>query len=675
MILCCNQLDYTRRCLESVFRHTRAPYELIVVDNGSTDDTPAYLEEIRARPGPGRVQVIRNATNQGFPAGCNQALAQAQGQYLVFLNNDTIVTDGWLDRLIAWSLHDWPAVGLVGPVTSYAAPPQQIAIDYTDLADLPTFAARRRQTYFRQALLVPRLTGFCLLVRRAVLDQIGGFDERYGLGFFDDDDLCVRAREAGFRLLVALDVFVHHFGSRTFAGLGIDCNQQLQDNFQRFQEKWGPERSAGYRVSAAPAEPVVEPTALPAAAAPAGRPRVSLCLIVRNEESNLPACLGSAADLVDEVVVVDTGSTDATREIATRFGARVAEFPWVDSFAAARNESLRHATGDWIFWLDADDRLDEANRTQLRQLFANLPNANVAYVMKCLCLPDPQTSTATVVDHVRLFRNHPAIRWQYRVHEQILPAIRRQGGEVRWTDVVIQHTGYQDPALRRRKLERDLRLLQLEDAEHPDDPFTLFNLAQVYQELGQVAEAVPRLRRSLERSEPGDSIVRKLYALLAQAHRQLHQPREAVAACRAGRVYYPDDIELLFQEGLGRRELRDFAGAEQCLWQLLQAQPGEHFASVDTGLRGYKARHNLAVLYHEQGRTTEAEAQWQAALAERPDFGAAWLGLGELYLGQQRWGELEQAARQPEESSRQGMEAAVLRARGQLARQEFGAAR
>src|SRR5262249_22315289 len=215
-----------------------------------------------------------------------------------------------------------------------------------------------------------------------------------------------------------------------------------------------------------------------------------------NEEANLPACLGSAAGLMDEVIVVDTGSTDRTRDIAARLGARVFDFPWVDSFAAARNECLRHATGRWIFWLDADDRLDEADRQKLRALFAELPDGNLAYVMKCLCLPDPESGTSTVVDHVRLFRHQPDIRWQYRVHEQILPAIRRSGGEVRWTDVVIQHTGYQDRALRRRKLDRDLRLLRLEDAEHPDDPVTLFHLGSIYQELGQLAEALAPLKPS-----------------------------------------------------------------------------------------------------------------------------------------------------------------------------------
>src|SRR5205823_11071901 len=103
------------------------------------------------------------------------------------------------------------------------------------------------------------------------------------------------------------------------------------------------------------------------------------------------------------------------------------------------------------FWMDADDRLDAGNREKLRTVFANLRDENVAYSMKCVCLPDPVTGTTTVVDHVRLFRNHPEICWRYRVHEQILPAVRRQGGEVRWADVVIHHTGYQDSALRRRK--------------------------------------------------------------------------------------------------------------------------------------------------------------------------------------------------------------------------------
>src|ERR1051325_6086585 len=101
-------------------------------------------------------------------------------------------------------------------------------------------------------------------------------------------------------------------------------------------------------------------------------PKISLCMIVKDEEANLAECLAGVADLVDEMIVVDTGSTDRTKVVAASRRARVFDFPWVDSFAAARNESIRHATGDWIFWMDADDRIDEANRQKLRNLFAQL---------------------------------------------------------------------------------------------------------------------------------------------------------------------------------------------------------------------------------------------------------------------------------------------------------------
>src|SRR5438132_6424759 len=108
---------------------------------------------------------------------------------------------------------------------------------------------------------------------------------------------------------------------------------------------------------------------------------VSLCLMVRNEEAALPGCLQSVAGIADEIIVVDTGSTDRTKDVAAGFGAKVFDFPWVDSFAAARNECLRHASHEWIFWLDADDRLDEENQGKLQALFATLAEDASAYVM------------------------------------------------------------------------------------------------------------------------------------------------------------------------------------------------------------------------------------------------------------------------------------------------------
>jgi glycosyltransferase involved in cell wall biosynthesis len=407
---------------------------------------------------------------------------------------------------------------------------------------------------------------------------------------------------------------------------------------------------------------------------PHGFQRVSACIIVKNEEANLGNSLRSIADLVHELIVVDTGSTDRTKEIATSFGAKVFDFPWIDSFAAARNECLKHATGDWIFWMDADDRLDEENRAKLRSLFAGLRDENAAFVMSCRCLPDPVTQATTEVHHLRLFRNRPDVRWDFRVHEQILPAVLATDGDVRWSDVVIQHTGYQNPALRARKLERDLRLLLMEQAERPENPFILFNLGSVYQEQGRIADALAHFQRSLAISAPKSSIVRKLYALIAQCHNNLGEPREAVAACVQGRSVYPDDIEVLFQEGIALRRLRDIYGAIARWEQVLATPQAEYYASINVGIRGYITRQNLAMAYQELGRTADAQMHWRQALEECPGYEPAWNGLGDSYLAQAQWAELETLAVHIECQPAGKLAAALLRGREMLARREFAAA-
>ena len=214
------------------------------------------------------VTVVTNPDNLGFPAAINQGLRLARGEYLVLLNNDVVVTDGWLDQLIAlvnakrssvvsgqWSVvgegeqtgrstakdaQEGAEIGLVGPMSNYAAPPQLVEdVPYRDLEEMHAFAKRWRDEHRKKWFTVPKLSGFCLLMKRAVYDKIGGLDERFGLGFFDDDDLAERARRAGFELAVAHDLFVHHFGSRTFLGNGIDAGKLLDEKSRRFADKWG----------------------------------------------------------------------------------------------------------------------------------------------------------------------------------------------------------------------------------------------------------------------------------------------------------------------------------------------------------------------------------------------------------------------------------------------------
>ncbi len=145
-----------------------------------------------------------------------------------------------------------------------------------------------------------------------------------------------------------------------------------------------------------------------------------------------------------------------------------------------------------------------------------------AYVVRCSCDPGPNGDGGqTVVDHIRLFPLREDVRWSYAVHEQILPALRRANVPVRWTDITVRHTGYTDPALRERKLQRDHKILEAELAERPDDPFVLFNLGSIAVERQDWRTALGYLQRSLRGSGPKDLIVRKLFALIARCHQML----------------------------------------------------------------------------------------------------------------------------------------------------------
>ena len=321
--------------------------------------------------------------------------------------------------------------------------------------------------------------GFCLLFRRSLVHEIGLLDEQFGLGNFEDDDYCQRARRAGHRCVIARNVFVHHFGGVTHRAEGIDHRALLAHNERLYHKKWSRAEEDTPRAIHTSSAPVVnrqQTAVLPASegglVSEGVRVVLSLCMIVRDNAATLDAALSSVKLWVDELVVVDTGSVDDTPEIAKRHGARVFHFPWCDDFSAARNESVRHARGDWIFWMDSDDTIDATCGRKLRALADQpLGLSPMAYVMQVHCPGAGDGAELTVVDHVKMFRNLPELRFDGRIHEQILPAIRRTGGEIRWTDVFVSHSGADvTPEGRQRKYVRDLRLLQLELQERPIIP-------------------------------------------------------------------------------------------------------------------------------------------------------------------------------------------------------------
>src|SRR5688572_23934463 len=238
-------------------------------------------------------------------------------------------------------------------------------------------------------------------------------------------------------------------------------------------------------------------------------------MIVRNEEKNLGVCLDAVHALFDEIVIVDTGSQDRTLEIAAQYTSDIYHFAWCDDFSAARNEALRHCHGEWIFWLDADDRVSPENIGKLRVLLESLGDAPAAYLMDTVCHSRYACEGGRLVTHARLFRRHPELAWRGRVHEQLRPNPVELGYELTTCDIQIDHVGYQDSGLRQRKLQRDVRLLRMDYAVEPDDASTLLHLGLAYAELRNFPEARKYLQRLLSGSEGGEHL-RRVFAALAE---------------------------------------------------------------------------------------------------------------------------------------------------------------
>jgi polysaccharide pyruvyl transferase CsaB len=232
-----NSAAYVRPCLDSLLAESGYPsLEVIVVDNASQDDTTRMVGEYAARDS--RVRLHALEQNLGFAGGNNFGVSQSRGEYLVFLNVDTMVTACWIDRLLR-HLHQDPSIGLLCPVTNFAGNEVKVNIQYGNAAAMKRFAQSLAVSKFGERMSIRVAPLYCAMMPRAVWDAVGEMDELYQVGMFEDDDLSFRIRQAGYGVSTAEDCFIHHFGQGSFSKLpGETYNRIFEENRKRFEEKW-----------------------------------------------------------------------------------------------------------------------------------------------------------------------------------------------------------------------------------------------------------------------------------------------------------------------------------------------------------------------------------------------------------------------------------------------------
>jgi tetratricopeptide (TPR) repeat protein len=373
----------------------------------------------------------------------------------------------------------------------------------------------------------------------------------------------------------------------------------------------------------------------------AAPPTVSLCMIVKNEEAWLAECLESVKDVVDEMVIVDTGSTDRTVDIARGYGARIYHLPWRHDFAAARNESLRHARSDWILILDADERLDAVNRERLRAIVRSKYDG--VFVRIDSPVQSLQSGLVDVSVFTRLFRNRPGVRFEGIIHEQILPSIQRTGGRVADSDLTIFHAGYaKDAEAMRQKHLRNLTLLEKQVAGQPDFALGVFHLGEAYQLCERYEDARAAYRRALDLGGLTPDLRAQVHQNLAYIFLQQDRYADALEASRQALALQPDLVlpRVLIAQALTREQRHEEAiPVLQDAIRLAAAPASEGRSMLIRKIDPYFLHIFLGQTCERCGQRGEAREAYLQAHACRPQAVEALLALGKGDLESGQWPE------------------------------------
>lgn len=363
------------------------------------------------------------------------------------------------------------------------------------------------------------------------------------------------------------------------------------------------------------------------------KPLLSFCTVVKNEEGNLKRCLESVRDVADEWIVVDTGSTDGTVEIARAFGARVLHFAWTGDFSAAKNFAIDQAKGEWILFLDGDEELVPEDRHRVRPLIYR--SRMDGYHLSCINFVDDQAGGDAILHpQFRLCRNRPEYRYRGAIHEQLLVVVQEHGGAVEAAPIRFNHYGYLTrPTVDKNKIRRNVEIIRGELEKRPDDSFMRFNLGMEYMRLGEFERALGEYVHSFRTLDSlGSGYANMLLRNIGVCLLYLGRYQELYKVLDDALDAYPDFTDLQYLRAMGLFQEGRYTEASEAFSRCLSMGEAGSGYATQVGVGSFKAWIGLGQIYEHLGNVTNAVRAYTRALKGNDRYPPPVHCLGKLLL-------------------------------------------
>ncbi len=354
---------------------------------------------------------------------------------------------------------------------------------------------------------------------------------------------------------------------------------------------------------------------------------LSVCMIVKNEERNMERCLQSIHHIADEIIVVDTGSVDNTKSIASKYNVKIYDFQWVDDFSKARNYSIEKANCDWILILDGDDEFEKRDSSRLLELI-NRKDAADIYIFNTICYVGEKAGNERILNvNIRLFKNIPELRYQGRIHESVVS--KKPDTKMETAEITVYHYGYLNVYVKEQeKRKRNMRILKKQLEEQPENPYFLFCMGNEYFALGLAEKSLEYFNLSFEKCNKKDIYVPKLLIRIIMAYQLLKDYNRAIFYIEKALSLYPNYTDVEYIRGSIYHSKGIVTKAIRCFNKCLEMSEPPAVLNFIIGVGTYKAHYALGCIYHQIEDYSEALLHYNQALLIKPDYYDAIYSIG-----------------------------------------------